>query len=262
MTLAEINTIWIGPELGSIHVACLNSFRRHGHKVTLHCYEPPKDLPKGIELADAELLLSKGRLFYDSKTGSPAPFTDLLRYEILGQGWGLYVDCDIYCLRPIEDADYIFGKESADSINSAILKLPKHCPALAELREIKNSCTFDPPWRKKRPGRGLRARLLGRRQPLKRLEDLRWATIGPMALTYYLKKHGLLHLASPLDRFYPLSSRQVELLFDPGVSLSEIGTSRTDAIHLHHHAFSRRGLHLNIREGSPIWEIVGESAKR
>jgi hypothetical protein len=107
MGLAIVNAIWIGPELGVVHVACLKSFLRHGHQVVLHCYEKPKDVPDGVELADASRLLPIKRIFYKNKNKSVAGFADLLRYELLGLGLGLYVDCDVFYLRPIEDADYI-----------------------------------------------------------------------------------------------------------------------------------------------------------
>ena len=106
MPLPIVNAIWIGPELGAVQVACLKSFLRHGHRVVLHCYEAPIDVPSGVELADASRLLPLSRLFRTK--GSLAPFADLLLYELLGAGLGLYVDCDVFCLRAIEDADYIF----------------------------------------------------------------------------------------------------------------------------------------------------------
>ena len=145
-----INAIWIGPELGQVQAACLRSFLRHGHRVVLHCYERPKDTPAGVEIADATRLLPETRIIRHA-TGSLSLFADLLRYEILGAGMGLYVDCDVFCLRPIEDADYIFGLENSDRINSAVLKLPANCPVLAELRAIKNSPVFAPPWKQRKP---------------------------------------------------------------------------------------------------------------
>lgn len=97
MSLPTINTIWIGLELGPIHVECLKSFLKHWHRVVLHVYEEPVDLPFGIELSDANELLPRELIFTNRKTGSYAPFSDLLRYELLYKGLGLYVDCDIYC---------------------------------------------------------------------------------------------------------------------------------------------------------------------
>jgi len=147
-SLPTANAIWIGPELGPLHAACLSSFLRHGHRVVLHCYERPKDTPKGVVVTDASELLPQDRVIRHRKTGSFALFANLLRYEILGAELGLYVDCDVFCIRPIADANYIFGWETRGSINSAILKLPPDCPTLAALRAFKDTPNYLPPWEK------------------------------------------------------------------------------------------------------------------
>jgi hypothetical protein len=252
--LPTVNAIWIGRELGQIGSACLRSFSRHGHRVVLHCYARPRDTPPGIEIADANILIPQSRIIRHRETGSLTIFSDLLRYEILGAGLGLYVDCDMFCLRPIEDAEFIFGWERSDSVNSAILKLPIDCPALVELRSIKNSLTFKP-WHKGGVRRRISRWLKGKR-PATSLEDLSWGTTGPVALTYYLKKHGLAHLASPIDRFYPVHYTCVPLLFDPALSLKDITTHRTDALHLYQSNFWRSSRELEIPKGSPIWELL------
>jgi len=253
--LSVVNAIWIGPVLGQIHSACLRSFLYHGHRVVLHCYERPKDTPADIEIADANKLLTENRVIRHRKSGSLSLFSDLLRYEILGAGLGLYVDCNMFCLRPIVDADYIFGWESRSSIASGVLKLPPDCPVLADLRAIKDTPNFVPPWRK-----GRKRRLEWLRGPTP-LEELPWGAVGPRALTHYAKKHGIDHFASPVDRFYPIHWDHVQLLFDPALSLQELTTHRTDALHLftgsQQDSFTRNG----IPTGSPLWEII-ETASR
>jgi hypothetical protein len=99
----------------------------------LHCYERPSDTPEGVQLADASTLLPQSRIIRHRETGSLALFSDILRYEIIGKGLGIYVDCDVFCLRPIEDADYIFGWESDTFFASGVLKLPPDCPTLSAL---------------------------------------------------------------------------------------------------------------------------------
>ena len=260
--LPTVNAVWIGPELGQIHAACLRSFLRHGHRVVLHCYERPNDTPAGIEIADASLLLPQSRIIRHRKTGSLALFSDVLRYEILGAGLGLYVDCDVFCLRPIEDADYIFGREgtvfgwAGIMLASGILKLPPDCPMLATLRAIKDTPEFVPPWGKVRKMRGRPLQWLRGRARAALLEDLPWGTLGPRALTYYAKEYGIEHLASPVDRFYPVHWTQIELLFDPALTLKELITHRTDALHLYNSSVSRLPAEMGIPQGSPMWELL------
>lgn len=241
-SLPTANAIWIGPELGPLHAACLRSFLQHGHRVVLHCYKCPEDTPRGVEIADANELLPESRIIRHRKTGSPSLFTNLLRYEILGTNLGLYVDCDVFCIRPIADADYIFGWENLNSINGAVLKLPPECPALTALRSIKDTPNYVPPWHKPRKPR--RLEWLRGRAPTVSLEDLPWGSVGPRALTYYAKLHGIDRFASPIDRFYPLHWSHVGQLFDSALSLKDLTTHRTDALHLYHSNFR----HLRIGE--------------
>jgi hypothetical protein len=252
--LPVVNAIWIGPELGPIQVACLRSFLRHGHRVVLHCYERPKGATKDIEIADANRLLPANReiRYRDCLAGGGLSlFSNLLRYELLRAGLGLYVDCDVFCLRPIEDADYIFGWETKKLINNAVLKLPADCPVLAALSAIKDTPDFVPPWQQKSRRRleWLRRRVV---RPLP-LEDLPWGTTGPKALTYYAKQHGVAHLASPIDRFYPLHWDQAQLLLDPALPLNALTTPRTDAIHLYASSMARCS--NAIPPNSPLWQI-------
>jgi len=255
--LPVINAIWIGSKLGQIHVACLRSFLRQGHRVVLHCYERPADTPTEVEIADARNLLPESRIIRYRGTGSFALFSNLLRYEILKAGLGIYVDCDVYCLRPIEDAEYIFGREGilkGSSINNAVLELPRHCPALAALSAIKDARDFVPPWEKvrRRPLQWLRGPAA-----VTPLEDLPWGTTGPRALSYYAEKYGISRYASPVDRFYPVPWVHLELLFDPGLSLGELITHRTDAVHLYNNnQIKRLPEDIGLPKGSPIWEMV------
>ena len=94
----------------------------------LHCYEQPIDTPKGVELADASKLLPESQLIKHKESGSYAIFSDLLRYEILRAGLGLYVDCDIFLHASIEDEDYIFGWSTPRQSMVLILKLPSIAP--------------------------------------------------------------------------------------------------------------------------------------
>src|SRR5581483_8325273 len=187
--LPVVNTIWIGAELGPVQVACLKSFLQCGHRVILHCYDRPNDLPGGVELADAASLLPKTSMVR-YKNGSVAVFSNFLRYEILKRGLGLYADCDVFCLEPIEDSDYIFGWESSLSINNAILKLPADCLVLTQLRALKQkSCAL--PW--------LKSKRKWRRKIVRSIEELPRGTTGPAALTYYAKHFGIERFARPVD---------------------------------------------------------------
>jgi hypothetical protein len=251
--------MWIGPSLGPIHAACLRSFLRLGHQVVLYCYYKPSDVPQGVELADARDLLPESSIIRYGGKGSFSLFSNLFRYEILRAGLGLYVDCDVYCLKPIENADYIFGWEKyanfVRQINSAVLKLPQDCPALQQLCEIKHG-RWPPTWLPRNKLAIPRWRWL-LRPPRGRalLEQLPWGTTGPIALSYLLHRHGLEQHAKPIDVFYPIPGIHVStLLVDPNLSLEELITHRTIAVHIFNEHF--RNLGTDIPSSSPLGRII------
>ena len=253
-TLPIANAIWIGSELGPIQAACLRSFLRAGHRTRLHCYRKPVDVPKGVELADAGALLPESQLIRHKESGSYALFSDLLRYRILREGLGLYVDCDIFCIRPIEDENYIFGWSTPKAINGAVLKLPCDSPILTDLCNIDDG--FVPPWSSRRYKLRMRlCRMLG--APGAKLEELPWGSAGPVALTWYARHHELEHLAKSKDVFYPLGSKEMALLFDPTRTIDDLITPRTTAMHLYNEYFKRRFLDvIPIPPSSPLGRMV------
>ena len=106
---------------------------------------------------------------------------------ILARGFGLYVDADVYCWRPMEDADFIMGFEDNNDVNNAVMKLPVDSPVLADLCTIKEGWT--PPWLTD--------------VAVKPLPEYGWGVTGPRALTHYLQKHRIKYRAQPIDAFYP-----------------------------------------------------------
>jgi hypothetical protein len=223
MSLPRIHSIWIGPTLPRLSAACLKSFVNTGHEVVLHTYEKVENVPAGIAIRDAAALLPVDRLV-QYPGGSFALSANLMRYQILARGLGLYVDADVYCWRPIEDAPYIFGLETNQDVNNAVLKLPMDSPALIDLCAIREG--WSPPWAPQAPQKGL--------------ADYDWGTTGPRALTYYLKKHQQKRYALPIDTFYPVHHQQTGLFLDKGLSVGDLITSRTRYIHFYWSRLSRQ----------------------
>lgn len=252
MELEIINAIWIGRKMGAVHAACLASFLRHGHQVNLFVYEKPEDAPEGVIFKDANTLIPESeKICY--KNGSPAIFANLLRYEILSQGLGMYVDCDVYCIKPVEKADYIFAYENAEYINNAILKLPQNSKTLANLLSIRKQKAFIPPFAKK--SRRLRYRIRAALGFPVKIENMVWGTTGPRALTWYLKETGEDKYSSAIDRFYPIAGCQTDLLFDPELKLSDLITPRTQLIHLYNENLKHKNL-ADIPTGAPLNHMI------
>lgn len=250
--LPIINAFWVGPRLGNLHASCLQSFVRQGHRMVLHVYETPEDTPPGVELADASLLMSKDRIIAHKKTGSLALASDIFRMELQAAESGIYVDCDCFCVKPLDDGEHIFGWEDGDFINAAVLKIPANSPTLAAMRAIPEASGFVPPWLKLK--RRLRYRIraaLGIPVPLQKMP---WGTVGPSAFTYYAREHGILSKAMPMDVFYPLHYSQIGLLYDPDLDIDDLITKRSTVIHLWNEVLRRKN--SRVVRGSPLESIL------
>ena len=213
-----------------MHAACLRSYARVGARIKLYVYERPIDVPSNVEIADANAIIRREKIFRHKKSNSYAVFVDFFRYVLLQKTNELYVDCDMFCLRKIEPAEYIYGYEDKQYIAIGILRIPSNSALLKKLIHIASFPLVFPPW-------------MGRRQPLEAFgrnllgdgptaRHLDWASTGPRALTYYANQLNLSHHASPVARFYPIGWREVAKMFDPNISLADVIDHNTDFVHL------------------------------
>lgn len=232
--LPVIHALWIGSKLGNISRSCLRSFVMRGHEVHLHIYDHVEDVPEGITIVDANKIIPASKIFKHNKTGSYALFSDLFRYELLTKVDGVYVDCDVYCLKPITipDSGYLLGFEDDKMINGAVLAMPKDCQLLKDLLTAAYDPYFVPPWYSSTKQTRLKLKKsfgLG-----KNLSDMPWGVIGPKAITYYTYHSNLQQMVQPIDIFYPVHYQcVVGHLCSTGLSVSDITTSRTRCIHLY-----------------------------
>jgi hypothetical protein len=235
LKLPIVNAVWIGKKIGRVQAACLRSFLHTGHAVHLYAYGAVDGLPKGVRIKDANTLLPEAGLTR-YPNGSFALAANLIRYQMMKRGLGLYVDCDVYCVHPIEDSEVLVGWQDDNYANNAVLKLPPDHPATMELANIAEG--WVPPWATEEPP-----------QPL---ANYLWGTTGPRALTYYLKKHGLVDRILTRDIFYPLHHSQWELLLRPDTKVADFVTPRTRYIHLWNE-LSKNAL---LVDRSPLYEMV------
>jgi hypothetical protein len=197
--------------------------------MTLWCYEPPEDVPGGVVLRDPAELLPGAAILHHS-SGSPALFANRFRYELQRRGLGIWLDCDIYLVRPLDDLpEHLLGWESPERINNAVLRLPANSPLLAPLLAVFEEREV-PPWlpAPARLAAKWRLRLTGRTG----LARMPWGAAGPMALTWLARRHGLAAEAQPEEVFYPVHWSRSAWIRDPSVALADVLTPRTRAVHL------------------------------
>ena len=108
MTLPTIVSFWHGP-LSWLEVMCINSFLRQGHPIAVYSFDPIENLPEGAQWRDAAEVLPREKLVFYKGNGTPAVFSDWFRLELLKRSAGVYVDLDVYCLKPINiSGEYLF----------------------------------------------------------------------------------------------------------------------------------------------------------
>ncbi|HEY0148992.1 MAG TPA: hypothetical protein VGB70_08295 [Allosphingosinicella sp.] len=227
--LARCVTLWIGPSLGPVERACLQSVLRQGHTVALYCYHVPEGVPGGVELREAAGILPEADIVRH-RSGSVSLFSNRFRYELQRRGLGTWVDTDIYLLKPLDgECPYLMGEEAPGVINTGVLRLPPDSPLLAPLLEIFKEKTV-PRWLplRARAAAWWRLRTRGRSG----VADMPWGSAGPRALTALAQHFGLAHLAEPAEVLNPAPWQDAGWVRDPARRLEDMVTERTVAVHL------------------------------
>ncbi|PXA99781.1 hypothetical protein DMC47_01585 [Nostoc sp. 3335mG] len=241
MTLPTIVSFWHGP-MSWLEAMCIASFTRHGHAVDIYAFEQPENFPPGATWRNAaEILPREDLVFYKGK-GTPAVFSDRFRLELMRHGRGVYADLDLYLLAPIEGPpDYLMAWERPGSVNSAVLHIPSDTPLLRDLLSVfssENRPLIEPFLTPFRRYEVAARRLLGEKIPP---ENLQYGATGPMALTYYVRRHGLADRVLPASSFYPIPYAGIPALMRAGSSVEPAIGPDTGGIHLWRSQLTDRG---------------------
>jgi mannosyltransferase OCH1-like enzyme len=177
------------------------------------------------------MIVPRDQLFVHEDTQSYSLFSNYFRYQLLRRGLGLYIDCDVICVRPIDaSGPYVFGYQDDRVINGAILKLPSDSLVLRDLERLFEKRVFTPPWYSRREQLKQYARaVLGRPYGIRHAP---WGSAGPTAITWYVRQHDLTRHAEPPEVFYPVHWRDAAVVLDPLASWNAMITERTRCVHL------------------------------
>ena len=130
-------TFWAKGRLSAYEAACLASYTRHGYDVTLYSYGEVTNLPPQITRRPAGEIVdeafSKG--FRIKGVSSLSHFSDLFRYTLFQKSSQIWVDSDMFLLRPfdIELPQTLLAREDARTLCGAIMRLDREDGALATL---------------------------------------------------------------------------------------------------------------------------------
>ena len=249
--MTYVNCFWQGPRLDDLQQISLLSMLRQNYKVRLFCYDPIVNVPAGIELSDAREIMPDHELRIHRGTGSPALGTNKFRYLVMKMGLGVWLDTDVLLIKPLpQDDGYIFGWQDEDLICGAVLCLPQNSSVIDELCDFVAQDYPIPPFfdettrsaleQKSKSGHPVSA------------EDMPWGVHGPNALTYFIRKNGLLDLARPREVFYPVHYSEAHVLLSSKDEVKSSMTPRTVAVHLWNLALHQ------LREKNPNGQLILE----
>lgn len=237
--LPTCNSLWVGSALGPLERTCLRSFLAQGHPVRLWTYGPVDGVPEGVEVRAADDVVPAAAMAPYRAAGAFTVAANRFRYALQRASLGLWVDCDVLCLRPLPDTPFLFGWQDERRLNNAVLRLPADHPIVGDLLAMFESPRFVPPWARWR--HRMRYALGYRFRPGFGIANLRWGTTGPGALTHYAEARGLTGLAVPKDVLYPVGLREADALLDPTPgAVRRLLTPRSLCLHLWHRALTEQ----------------------
>ncbi|MFO8127917.1 MAG: class I SAM-dependent methyltransferase, partial [Yoonia sp.] len=241
MTVYDVASLWIGPELSWMEQICLESFLWNGHRTILYLYEDVASVPDGVEVRDARDIMPSDEIIYHVNTGSPAFHSDVFRLRLLDQVDCLWIDTDAYCLKPFIRRDHGFffgwGSDRRRIIFSGILGLPKDSRTLRSMLELTKDEYPVPPWASKK-----------RQAELQSLKDngkgvhmslMPWGVCGPEALHYFSHETGEVEHAFDGPVLYPVPFSSTRSFHRPHICKGVYNaiTEETLSVHLYGRRF-------------------------
>ena len=136
-----VHAVWIGARLSLMEQLSIRLLQQHGHEVHLWTYDPIVNVPKGVVVNDAALILPRESIFRytgmplgyipNGGIGSLAHWSDRFQLKLLHQQGGIYLQLDVACLRPLNFKNrYLFvphipSEAGYQGIAAFLMKCPK-----------------------------------------------------------------------------------------------------------------------------------------
>ena len=148
--MTRFGTFWSGT-LSPYETSCLASFIKNGYEVVLYSFEEIRDLPDGVQRADARKIVDRSYLdrFITNRATNVASFSDYFRYLMFLKTDLCWTDTDIFMLQGFEinPNDNFFVVEDGRNICNALSRIDGASPELKEIIEKTESILDkDVPW--------------------------------------------------------------------------------------------------------------------
>lgn len=131
---SKIYCLFVGVSLSFEQVLSLSSYIDKNGEINLYAYNELTNLPKGVVLHDANLIIPRSYIQYNNIEN----FESWFAYSVLYKDGGWWVSLDTVCLNKLNiDSDYVFTTESdletnRISISFSIIKIMQGAPILKE----------------------------------------------------------------------------------------------------------------------------------
>ncbi len=235
--LPPIGALWIGGSLTWLEQLCLKSFVAHGHETMLFTYGDVKNVPDGVKVCDGRDILDTDQFMIHDRSQSVALFSDLFRFHMIkAMPDIIYVDTDVYCLKPLDFEDpFIFGYETfrnpqAWQINGAVLRLPANSQILSKMLDFMEDKYPRPKWLARRFHEEIDARFAAG-DPM-HVGELPWGVWGPLGISAFARETGEYTHAKSMDVFYPVPFPDRRILLKRPVKTLNYLTDDSFTIHL------------------------------
>lgn len=227
-----VQALWVGPKLRWIEELSMLSFLQNGWRYHLYAYDDIENLPDGVEVMDASLIVPRDEVFTEkaksgAHKGSLGAFSDLFRYALLAKKGGLYCDTDVINLRRFDAQGAKFvSTEHTDAgliaVNGALMAATPNDPLQV--------CALD----------------LSRAHV--ESDDLEFTKIGPALLARMFATGNYLDYAFlPYDFMNPIPCCRTSALLEP----SERFLSRPEIAHAR-----------NVHVYTETWRVMGMDLRR
>lgn len=229
--LPPVATLWIGPRLGWIDELMLNSFRAHGHAVTLFVSSDFNGkAPEGIEVRNFLEIWPEGEKFLGNT--KLATIADVFRIHLMNHTDFIWADSDVIALKPFVPTEgYMVGYERNKVINNCVLRLPKDSEALGVLTALTTEGATVPPWMIDEVDETLNDAPY--ETIIKTASDLKPNTYGPHAVTWAMRLSGESEHALKPKFLSPLPWVFCDVPFNPGGGMTHWISDETIAVHLY-----------------------------
>lgn len=233
--------------MSPLHLACIRSWLRCGHAVTLYSYEPVRNAPERVVIKDARSIISKEYSKFlipfrwpDREIIQPIiSLSDLLRMKGMELGLGCWLDTDVFLLRPVSyELDKLHlaweqtGLLERKKVGVSIMYLPPNHSIVSDYLNVLKLPDLMPDWL------GFRRRYI--KTLSWRLRGLKFCAVdisitayGNLALRKLVKRHSVQRALSPKSFYYHWIGNETHRFFTDPNGEEVLRNANCVGIHVH-----------------------------